>query len=124
MVACSFCSASSAACVSKVQGAARAAPSVSATDKKELLGGGEPLAPGAPRRVGLFAAVVAIAVVAFGIVERRHNEVTVAQWTEAQAIPRSRSSRQRRARRFKVSLCQARSRRGTRLRCTPAPAAI
>ena len=30
---------------------------------------------------------MAIAVVAFGIVERRHNEVTVAQWTEAQAIP-------------------------------------
>ena len=50
MVACSFCSASSAACVSKVQGVARAAPSVSATDKKELLGGGEPLAPGAPSR--------------------------------------------------------------------------
>ena len=31
--------------------------------------------------------VVAIAVVVFGIVERRQNEVTVAQWTEAQAIP-------------------------------------
>jgi RND family efflux transporter MFP subunit len=30
---------------------------------------------------------VAIAVVVFGIVERRQNEVTVAQWTEAQAIP-------------------------------------
>src|SRR5271165_4752300 len=44
-------------------------------------------APRGLRRVGLFAAVVAIAVVAFGIVERRHNEVTVAQWTEAQAIP-------------------------------------
>jgi RND family efflux transporter MFP subunit len=37
--------------------------------------------------VGLCALVVAIAVVVFGIVERRQNEVTVAQWTEAQAIP-------------------------------------
>ncbi len=44
-------------------------------------------APRALRRVGLFAVVVAIAVVAFGIMERRHNEVTVTQWTEAQAIP-------------------------------------
>ena len=43
--------------------------------------------PEACAEFGLFAAVVAIAVVAFGIVERRHNEVTVAQWTEAQAIP-------------------------------------
>jgi RND family efflux transporter MFP subunit len=44
-------------------------------------------APRGLRRVGLFAAVVAIAAVAFGIVERRQNEMTVAQWTEAQAIP-------------------------------------
>ena len=39
------------------------------------------------RVVGLCALVVAIAVVVFGIVKRRQNEVTVAQWTEAQAIP-------------------------------------
>lgn len=44
-------------------------------------------APRGLRRVGLFAAVVAIAVVAFGIVGRRHDEATVMQWTEAQAIP-------------------------------------
>ena len=44
-------------------------------------------APRGLRAVGLCALVVAIAVVVFGIVERRQNEVTVAQWTEAQAIP-------------------------------------
>ena len=44
-------------------------------------------APRGLRVVGLCALVVAIAVVVFGIVERRQNEVTVAQWTEAQAIP-------------------------------------
>lgn len=44
-------------------------------------------APRGLRLVGLCALVVAIVVVAFGIVERRQNEVTVAQWTEAQAIP-------------------------------------
>jgi RND family efflux transporter MFP subunit len=47
----------------------------------------EARAPRGLRLVGLCALVVAIAVVAFGIVERRQNEVTVAQWTEAQAIP-------------------------------------
>ena len=44
-------------------------------------------APRGLRLAGLCALVVAIAVVVFGIVERRQNEVTVAQWTEAQAIP-------------------------------------
>jgi membrane fusion protein, multidrug efflux system len=44
-------------------------------------------APRGLRVVGRCALVVAIAVVVFGIVERRQNEVTVAQWTEAQAIP-------------------------------------
>jgi RND family efflux transporter MFP subunit len=47
----------------------------------------EARAPRGLRLVGLCALVMAIAVVAFGIVERRQNEVTVAQWTEAQAIP-------------------------------------
>ena len=47
----------------------------------------EARAPRGLRLVGLCALVVAIAVVVFGIVERRQNEVTVAQWTEAQAIP-------------------------------------
>ena len=47
----------------------------------------EARAPRGLRLVGLCALVVAIAVVAFGILERRQNEVTVAQWTEAQAIP-------------------------------------
>jgi RND family efflux transporter MFP subunit len=47
----------------------------------------EARAPRGLRVVGLCALVVAIAVVVFGIVERRQNEVTVAQWTEAQAIP-------------------------------------
>jgi RND family efflux transporter MFP subunit len=47
----------------------------------------EARAPRGLRLVGLCALVVAIVVVAFGIVERRQNEVTVAQWTEAQAIP-------------------------------------
>jgi RND family efflux transporter MFP subunit len=47
----------------------------------------EARAPRGLRLVGLCALVVAIAVVAFGIVERRQNEVAVAQWTEAQAIP-------------------------------------
>jgi RND family efflux transporter MFP subunit len=47
----------------------------------------EARAPRGLRLAGLCALVVAIAVVVFGIVERRQNEVTVAQWTEAQAIP-------------------------------------
>ena len=50
-------------------------------------------APRGLRVVGLCALVVAIAVVVFGIVERRQNEVTVAQWTEA-LISKSRYSRQ------------------------------
>jgi RND family efflux transporter MFP subunit len=47
----------------------------------------EARAPRGLRLAGLCPLVVAIAVVVFGIVERRQNEVTVAQWTEAQAIP-------------------------------------
>ena len=39
------------------------------------------------RRLGLFAAVAAIAVAAGGVVERRHNEAAVKQWTDAQAVP-------------------------------------
>jgi RND family efflux transporter MFP subunit len=47
----------------------------------------EARAPRGLRLAGLCALVVAIAVVVFGIVERRQNEVSVAQWTVAQAIP-------------------------------------
>ena len=39
------------------------------------------------RRIGLMAVVVAIAIAAFGILERRSHEAEVTQWTEQQAIP-------------------------------------
>jgi RND family efflux transporter MFP subunit len=44
----------------------------------------------APRglgRIALFAVVCAIAIAAFGILERRHNVEDVKQWTDAQAVP-------------------------------------
>jgi RND family efflux transporter MFP subunit len=39
------------------------------------------------RRFGLLAVVAAIAIAAFGILQRRSHEAEVAQWTEQQAIP-------------------------------------
>jgi RND family efflux transporter MFP subunit len=39
------------------------------------------------RRFGLLAVVAAVAVAAFGILQRRSHEAEVAQWTEQQAIP-------------------------------------
>jgi multidrug efflux pump subunit AcrA (membrane-fusion protein) len=39
------------------------------------------------RRIGLIAVVAAIAIAAFGILERRSHEAEVAQWTLEQAIP-------------------------------------
>ena len=39
------------------------------------------------RRMGLLVAVAAIAVAALGVVERRHNEEAVKQWTDSQAVP-------------------------------------
>ena len=38
-------------------------------------------------RIGLIALVAAIAVAAFGIMQRRSNEAEVAQWTQEQSIP-------------------------------------
>ena len=81
-------------------------------------------APRGLRVVGLCALVVAIAVVVFGIVERRQNEVTVAQWTEAQAIPEVAILTPKSSPAVAPWFCRATSRRGTRRRCTPASAAI
>jgi multidrug efflux pump subunit AcrA (membrane-fusion protein) len=39
------------------------------------------------RRVGVIAVVAAIAIAAFGILERRSHEAEVTQWTQEQAIP-------------------------------------
>jgi RND family efflux transporter MFP subunit len=39
------------------------------------------------RRVGVIAALAAIAIAAFGILQRRSHEAEVAQWTREQAIP-------------------------------------
>ena len=39
------------------------------------------------RRIGLMAVLAAIAIAAFGILERRSHEAEVTQWTEQQAIP-------------------------------------
>ena len=39
------------------------------------------------RRIGLIAVLAAIAIAAFGILERRSHEAEVTQWTQEQAIP-------------------------------------
>src|SRR5580704_19395365 len=39
------------------------------------------------RRIGLIAVLAAVAIAAFGILERRSHEAEVAQWTQEQAIP-------------------------------------
>src|ERR1700678_4069085 len=39
------------------------------------------------RRVGVIAVLAAIAIAAFGILQRRSHEAEVAQWTREQAIP-------------------------------------
>jgi RND family efflux transporter MFP subunit len=46
-----------------------------------------PRPPRSLRRIGLAAAVAAIAIAAFGILERRGHEAEVRKWTQAQAIP-------------------------------------
>ena len=46
-----------------------------------------PRPPRSLRRVGLAAAVAAIAIAAFGILERRGHEAEVKKWTQEQAIP-------------------------------------
>jgi RND family efflux transporter MFP subunit len=47
----------------------------------------EPPPPRNLRRIGLIAAVAAILIAVFGIVQRRGHEADVTQWTRAQAIP-------------------------------------
>ena len=39
------------------------------------------------RRIGVIAVLVAIAIAAFGILQRRSNEAEVRQWTQEQAVP-------------------------------------
>src|SRR5579872_4101126 len=47
----------------------------------------EPAPPRRLRRMGLLALAAAVAVAAFGILERRTHEAEVARWTDEQAIP-------------------------------------
>jgi RND family efflux transporter MFP subunit len=46
-----------------------------------------PAPPRNLRRIGIIAAIAAIVIAAFGILQRRGHEAEVAQWTQAQAIP-------------------------------------
>ncbi len=76
------------------------------------------------RRMGLLVAVAAIAVAALGVVERRHNEEAVKQWTDFQAVPEVAVLTPKAGPAVHSLTLPGTVAPGTRRRCTPASAAI